>query len=379
MNIAVALCTQLANHGYDVQALGFGYDGGEHNYPFRIAPVVDIRYAIPMVRSLQAQGVEIEALIVALDIPLQEGILQQLNAPCDIPYIGLFPIEAPPLCASWAMNLLRMDARLIMSHFGVEAAKAMGIEATYIPIGVDCEVWRPAYPEERAQLRKGLGIGENTFAVLTVADNQERKNLSRSMEIFADAFKGKDARYLMVTRPNSPVGWKLQDYATELDIFGQMAIWDRGMPFKNLWSLFAASDCFLLTSKAEGLAMPVLEAMAMRLPVVGTNCTAIAEHLQGERGWLIKPDYAITDAFGNGFRYFASREGGKVSLEFSKDVIESRDAELSNMLDRAQAYVQALTWNKAGTVLVETIEKAKRARIPGIELPVILEALAEVS
>lgn len=369
-NIAFSLCTHLANHGYEVQALGLGYNGEEHHFPFRIAPLSDLRMVIPIVRDLQRQGMDIEVLIVALDIPLQEALLQTLNAPCDLPYIGLFPLEAPPLCQSWALTLLRMDERLLMSRFGVEACEAGGVKATYIPIGVDCEAWRPPTGEERAQLRKGLGIEPETFVVLTVADNQERKNLSRSMEIFADAFKGKDAKYLMVTRPNSPVGWKLQDYALQLGIFGQMSVWDRGMPFKQLWSLFAVADCFLLTSKAEGLAMPVLEAMAMRLPVVGTQCTAIEEHLSWDRGWLIGTDYSIIDPFGNGTRYFANRVLGSVQLENAQKGGERQNG----MIDNALAYVQARKWSEAGQVLIEAIERAKAVRVPKIdkiELPVM--------
>lgn len=380
-NIAFSLCTHLAQQGYEVQALGLGYNGEEHHFPFRIAPLPDLRMVVPIVRDLQRQGVDIEALIVALDIPLQEALLQSLAAPCDLPYIGLFPLEAPPLCQSWALTLLRMDERLIMSHFGVEACEASGVKATYIPIGVDCESWRPPTTEERVQLRKGLGIEPDTFVVLTVADNQERKNLSRSMEIFADAFKGnpstssgyKDAKYLMVTRPNSPVGWRLQDYGLQLGIFGQMSVWDRGMPFKQLWSLFAVSDCFLLTSKAEGLAMPVLEAMAMRLPVVGTDCTAIAEHLQDARGYLIKPDYAIVDPFGNGLRYFASREDGAMVLRNLAAIPAEKQS-----LDWAQAYVQARQWSAAGQVLVEAIERAKVVRTPKIEIPVIEHGYVQV-
>lgn len=353
-NIAVALCNQLVSRGYEVQAIGLGYQGEEHRFPFRIASCPGVQYIALIVAELRRQGVAVEAVIVALDIPLQEAVLKNFGPARDIPYIGIFPLEAGPLTQSWGMSLLQMDRRLIMSEFGVKEAALTGVDSTCIPIGVDTESWNPPTAEERANLRKGLGIKEDTFVVLTVADNQERKNLSRAMDIFAGAFKDKDASYLMVTRANSPVGWKLSDYAMSLGIFGQMNIWDRGMSFKQLWSLFAVADCFLLTSKAEGLAMPVLEAMSMLVPVVGTKCAAIEEHLRDDRGLLISPDYVIIDPFGNGRRYFASLEEGVYLLKLLKDGMTYEDK--AAMVTRARAYVEARTWDKAAEVLVEAIE-----------------------
>lgn len=351
------LCTDLANRGYDIQVIGFGYDGREHHFPFRICNLPNIQSAMPMIRSIQGQGVTIDALIIALDIPLQETILRQFQAPCDIPIIGLFPLEAPPLCRSWAMSLMRLDARLIMSQFGVKALEAKGVDSTFIPIGVDVDKWRVPMPEEKEKLKQGLGIGKDTFVVLTVADNQERKNLSKAMEIFAEAFKDKDATYVMVTRPKSPAGWKLEDYAMELGIYSQMMIYDRGMAQKNLWALFAVSDCFLLTSKAEGLAMPLLEAMAMRLPCVGTDCTAIREHLEDGRGYLIDVEHRYIDPFGNAYRYWPSKELGKAHLEMLANWPEDDNELMFMTLNNAQSYVQARTWNEATSVLENTIKQ----------------------
>jgi glycosyltransferase involved in cell wall biosynthesis len=209
-------------------------------------------------------------------------------------------------------------------------------------------------------LRQGLGI-ENEFVILTVADNQERKNLSRSLEIVADFAQTTEVLYWMVTRPTSPVGWKLEDYAMNLGIMDRLMIWERGIPFRELWGLYAAADMFLLTSKAEGLAMPVLEAMATRLPVTGTKCAAIKEHLQDHRGLLIKPDYIHVDPWGNSNRYMASREDGLFQLQLWKSGMKPQDK--IEMLNRAQHYVEHRTWDEAGRVLVETVEATKKERM----------------
>lgn len=359
MNLSVALCNQLAQNGYEVLSLGLGYNGQEHHYPFKIVPA-ELPQLVPMIKRLSAVKGDVEAVVVALDIPLQEKLLQLLDAPGELPYIGIFPLEAGPLCQTWALSLLRMDARLIMSRFGQAELEAVGVDSEFIPIGIDAESWRPPEAGERERLREGLGVDDDTFIVLTVADNQERKNLSRAMEIFADFSQDHKAVYWLVTRPELSVGWKLQDLALELGILDKINIWRRGISFKELWSLYAAADCFLLTSKAEGLAMPILEAMACRLPAIGTQCAAIEEHLSDGRGLLIKPDYTIIDPFGNGRRYMASREDGVYQLKLLRTGMSPQDR--FEMLNRAQAYVGQRNWDKAGAVLIKAIENVKRTK-----------------
>jgi glycosyltransferase involved in cell wall biosynthesis len=123
--------------------------------------------------------------------------------------------------------------------------------------------------------------------------------------------------------------------------------------------LFVAADAFLLTSKAEGLAMPVLEAMSCRLPVVGTDCCAIHEHLTSGRGLLIKPGYVMTDPWGNSRRYLADVDSGVRALRRLKKMEpEKREA----MLDKAQAYAGKRGWDTTVDALAEAVEKAKRGK-----------------
>lgn len=373
MRIGTRLCNELVmRHEMGVIAIGLGYDRREHPWPFSIAPCSHLQAIPTMVSQIRGYGAPVEAIVVALDIPLQEALMKAMGVPGDIPYIGIFPLEAEPLCMPWAMHLLQMDARLIMSRFGQAALERAGVDSQFIPLGVE-DHWRPPTPEERAQIRQGLGIDDDTFVILTVADNQERKNLARAMEIFADfsvevlehgragfATKVESKRktlWQLVTRTDSPVGWKLDDLAMRLGVMDRCTFYNRGVPSRMLWSLFASADCFLLTSKAEGLAVPALEAMACRLPVVGTDCTAIHEHLDEERGLLIQPEYTYVDPFGNGLRRLASLSDGVDML-----ILLAEGYNHSQMVERAEAYVQARTWEGAGTILAQTIDRVTEAK-----------------
>lgn len=370
--IMTRLCKRLVlDHEIGVVALGLGYNGEEHHWPFSIVPTPHVSHIPHMINRLRSYNAPIEAVVVGFDIPLQEGLVQALDIPGDIPYIGIFPLEAEPLCQPWAIQLLRMDARLIMTRFGQAELERAGVDSEIIEIGVDLDLWQPPNPEQRAIIRQGLNIDDDAFMVLTVADNQERKNLSRAAEIIsqfsvditgyapngfvtAKEEKRKTAWYL-VTRMDSPVGWKLDDLAMRTGIMDRVAFFNRGVPDQKLWMLYAAADAFLLTSKAEGLAMPVLEAMACGVPVAGTACTAIQEHLQDGRGWLIEPEYQYMDPFGNGNRYWASVTKGAEALEEIQSTRGTPAYEAK--VKAAREYVESRTWDKAAALLAETVRR----------------------
>lgn len=388
MNIAIASCNQLAKHGWSVKALGMGYSGAEHNWDFSIIPVPhgDAFARIPaMIHNFKNLGnagqVEpVDAIIVALDIPMQARFLG-LPTRTGIPYIGIFPVESGPLCLSWAHIVSSMNERLVISKFGLRQMEKAGVEGNYFPVGIDTEAWRPPQTEERKMLRESMGYTDEDFVVLTVADNQERKNLSRAAEIIMNvAEKKPNVRWALVTRKECPVGWRLDDLLLEMGILQKTTIYERGLPHDRLWVLHATSDAFLLTSKAEGLCMPVMEAMATKLPVIATECTAMPEHLwddpiwdreehgvwmnpsfrnkpRGQRGFLVPSEYYTRDPWGNSFRAFCGLEDGIKTLI---NVMEMKESKMAPILDAGRAYAESRTWDIAGDVLHEVVSKAVR-------------------
>ena len=385
MNIAVSLCNELhTRHGFDVTALGIAYDMTEHNWPFSIIPVNQagmLREIPSMIHNFRAMGESgawkpLEAIIVMLDIPLHEKLLQIDRGSGEnlIPYLGLFPIESGPLCASWASTLAIMNERLVISEFGARMVEDAGLESTYLPVGIDTESWRPPTTEERKALRDSLGFTDDDFVILTVADNQERKNLSAAMSIVAETRKHINAKWMLVTRMESPVGWKLPDLANSFEMTDHFIAFNRGLPFDRLWILYAAADAFLLTSKAEGLCLPILEAMATETPVVAHNMTAIPEHIyadpdwsrvengvwgkgkpKGARGLVFPADYTIIDPWGNSVRSFPNqREAVKRLVQLSK----MSPAKIDAMVKAGREYAIGRTWSKAGEVMATSLRNS---------------------
>ena len=280
LNLSIPLCSGLAARGHEVKVAALGYNGTEHNYNFSLLPAKSMQEALAIAQNLFNLW-KFDAFVVALDIPIQEQILYSMQQKPPFKYVGIMPVEADPLCMSWAMSLMQMDKVFVISQFGTDEAIKAGVDATHIQLGIDTKEWRKPTPEERARYREGMGFEEDTFAVLTVADNQERKNLSHALDVFAKFAENKpNARYVFVTRERNPVGWRLRDYATELGISNKVLIIERGMPFKELWSVYVACDLFFLSSKAEGLGMPLLEAMACFPEDVNVEATDILKGME---------------------------------------------------------------------------------------------------
>jgi glycosyltransferase involved in cell wall biosynthesis len=340
-NLSIPLCEGLVAKGHNVKVIGIGYKGEEHNLPFSLLPASNFQEVFAMIQNLWNMT-QFEVLIVALDVPLQEMFLRQLQQR-PFKYLGLMPIEADPLCASWAMVLMWMDKACIISKFGTEEAKKVGINAEYIEVGIDTSAWRLPTTEERTKIRKSLfGADDDTFVILTVADNQERKNLSAGMEIFKEFNKEvPNSRYALVTREYNQVGWRLRDYAQVLGINNNFLIFERGMDFTQLWATYAGADCFLLTSKAEGLGLPLLEAMAIGLPCVATDATGMKELLSDGRGFLVDPEYIHVDPFGNGHRYWINKYQTAKCLDM---ISRLSDENVHLTTDKARQFVEQRHW-----------------------------------
>jgi len=364
LNITLPLCEGLSEGDYDIKAVGLSYKREEHWYNFSILPADNLQEVIAIIKNLEVQW-EFDVLIVLIDIPWHERILASLQER-KFKYFGVMPIEADPLCLSWAMILMQMDKAFIISQFGSEEANKQGIEAEHILVGMDSEKWKFRQPDDRISGRGVFGFDEDTFVVLTVADNQERKNLSKGMEIFAEFAKNhENARYIMVTREHNLVGWKLQDYAQELGIYDKYMVLERGMSQEKLWQIYAMADVFFLPSKAEGLGLPILESMAVGVPVIGTDCTAIRELITEGGGFLLNYEQLLRnidgstcsyrDPFGNGARYIAEHKHGVSLLEKVYNINQSD--EYNQIVQKAREYIEGRDWQ----IGIEQLDRALKA------------------
>jgi len=299
--LSVPLCTGLAQDN-DVKVLGFSYKREEHTFPFSIIPVANYRELNGMIENL-IKIWKPDLVIIASDVPKVETIHEMVERQSyDLPVIAITPLENPPLCFSWSASLMKLSHVFFISEVANTAAKATGLlNTSHLPVPIDTDFWCPA---PRKEIRKKLGWDDSTVVFLTVGANQERKNLSAGMEIISQLKKdGMKVKHIIITKDNTVYGWKLRDLAIDLlDTNQETSIVEAGISKEDLREYYQAADWFLHPSKAEGLGLSVLEAMACGLPVIATDTGAMTELLADNRGILVPSAFRFIDVWGNSYR-----------------------------------------------------------------------------
>lgn len=130
-------------------------------------------------------------------------------------------------------------------------------------VGVDLEKFRD-HSAERAPLRASLGLGEEDFVLLSVAEMTKNKNHKMMLEALAQ-LPDPHIRLLCAGQ-----GQELQNNRDLCDRLGlshrvQFLGYRKDVP-----QLYAAADAFLFVSFREGLSLSLMEAMSSRLPSIVT-------------------------------------------------------------------------------------------------------------
>jgi glycosyltransferase involved in cell wall biosynthesis len=121
------------------------------------------------------------------------------------------------------------------------------------------------------------------------------------------------------------------------------------------------SNVFLLSSKAEGLCMPVLEAMSCGIPVIATHAGALTELLENDRGFCIDYDYVYVDPWGNSNRYMIDADKAIITMNY---IYKNRENVNKVQIKNASRYIKTRTWKKpvkqVEKAIMEIVENAKK-------------------
>ncbi len=159
---------------------------------------------------------------------------------------------------------------------------------TRIYYGVDADTLGASRPSEdvRRETRAALGLQAGTPTLICVgrlAQQKDHPTLLRSLALLPP-------EVVLLIVGGDPFGdgrERLEAAAQQLGLENQA----RFLGIRHdVQDLLMASDLFVLPSLWEGLGLVFLEAMAVRLPIVASNVSAIPEVIEdGVSGWLVPP------------------------------------------------------------------------------------------
>ncbi len=144
---------------------------------------------------------------------------------------------------------------------------------------------------ELDRIRQFYGLGAEPY-LLSVANPQPRKNLTRTIRAFFQAVRALPQwKGNLVLAGNDLLGWggtEIRDAISEEPALVARVKSVGAVSENDLAALYSGCDGFIFPSLYEGFGLPVLEAMQCGAPVVCSNTTSLPEAI-GDAGLLVDP------------------------------------------------------------------------------------------
>jgi len=202
----------------------------------------------------------------------------------EIPVAHWLPADCRPMSTADRGVVEAAAPQLIaMSRFGQARFAAEGIEAFYVPHGIDFSVFRP---QDRTALRERCGISESTYVVgVNAANNDAIRKAAPEMMLAFAKFNAShpDSVLALHTGVHCDGGQDLEAIAENLGITDKCMVVDQYRYTAGLISAedmndwYGCVDVLLASTYGEGFGLPIVEAMAAGVPVITTRCSSMEE------------------------------------------------------------------------------------------------------
>ena len=226
-------------------------------------------------------------------------------------WVPWYPVDMDPIPPPVTRQLEKSFDRIVFSKYAQEKSQEAGIEAHYVPHGIDSKQFKPI---DMKTAREFLQLPDDRFIVGMVAANKgtpSRKAFTYQLEAFAK-FKEKHGDALLylhsiMGQHGENQGINLPEFieylglthgmlgacdANEVDVvFPHQYLMNFGMLDDNyMTNAYNAMDVHLLVSMGEGFGIPLLEAQSCGTPVIVGDWTAMSELCFS--GWKVSKDEA---------------------------------------------------------------------------------------
>ncbi|EER98635.1 hypothetical protein BDA96_02G161500 [Sorghum bicolor] len=264
--------------------------------------------------------------------------------------IGRTMFETDRVCPEHVRRCNQMDAVWVPTDFHVSTFVKSGVDPTKVVKvvqAVDVNFFDPA---KHVALALPIGVSvmvpdgsrfgngdskHKGFVFLSVFKWEQRKGWDVLLRGFLQEFSGADdvVLYLLINAYHSDTNFseKIRRFVVESSIEEPMEGWaeirviDEHVPQSVLPSLYKGANAFVLPTRGEGWGRPVVEAMAMELPVIVTNWSGPTEYLTEENGYPLDVD-RLTEVTEGPFKGHLCAEPSIDRLrDLMRHVVDDRD------------------------------------------------------
>ncbi len=171
---------------------------------------------------------------------------------------------------------------LIASGASIERLRERGqARVVDVPNAVDAERFRP----QPSDFRKRRGIGRDEFVALYVARFQAFKNHALLIDAFARFVADHPAARLLLAG-SGPLRERTEQQAVERGVADKILFLGE-VPYAELPAVYAAADAMAISSDYESFCFAAIEAMAMGLPVLTTDCAWVPRLVADGAGLVV--------------------------------------------------------------------------------------------
>lgn len=221
-----------------------------------------------------------------------------------------------------------------------------------IPYGIDVaalDAWRAGWT--RARARREMGFGEDEPVILCVGTIEPRKGQTQLVEAFARVASQHPGARLVLLGSRDDGHERAPQIAAE-----QHGLTDRVeilRVMRDVRPAYLAADLLVCASDVESLPRSVLEAMAIGLPVLGTDVFGVPEVVHdGESGWICRQrdTGALAETLA---RALATPRPERERLAAAARAIVEREHELGSCAARYLAVVRAVAAGRSVTAVAD--------------------------
>eukprot|EP01126_Amoeba_proteus_P048485 TRINITY_DN5604_c0_g1_i13.p1 TRINITY_DN5604_c0_g1~~TRINITY_DN5604_c0_g1_i13.p1 ORF type:complete len:308 (-),score=43.57 TRINITY_DN5604_c0_g1_i13:186-1109(-) len=268
--------------------------------------------------------------------------------------------ETDQIPSDWGEMSRFVDEVWIPTNFLVSPFEHAGYtreKIVVVPCQIDTYFWDPSIidPSNLSIYTFPSATRDGDFLFLSSFKWEFRKGWDVLLEAYFQEFSSKDKIFLYLhtylwdhpdPRNSTQVQYVIDNWLATIDNPIIQKKWKNGnlpryafitnyLPSMEVPGLFRAVDAFILPSRGEGWGLPIMQGMAMGLPVITTRCTGQVDFVDSSVGYLIDVKSTISQKDFSGM--FAQPDVNHTS-ELMREVFTNRE-EAKRVGKRAQEHI----------------------------------------